>query len=169
MRAIASLSVLVLFPALASPDARRTSREATALHPARVLLGPGSFPSVATGGEDNRIRIWSPDNDGRQVREIGGFGGIVFRLRYLPDGQTLVACGADKTVHVLKPTGSSLRKLPGHQDWIYALAVSRDGKTLASGSWDGDVRLWNLADGKLVRNFFAAPGYKPVGTQAAAR
>jgi dipeptidyl aminopeptidase/acylaminoacyl peptidase len=125
--------------------------------------------AVASGGEDNRIRVWSPDNDGRQVRDIGGFGGTVFRLRYTPDGQALVACGADKTVQVLKPAGAPIRKLQGHQDWIYSLAISRDGKTVASGSWDGEVRLWNLADGKLLRAFFAAPGYKPAATQAAAR
>ena len=46
---------------------------------------------VATGGEDNRIRIWNPDNDGKQIREIGGFGGTVFKLRYSPDGKTLLA------------------------------------------------------------------------------
>ncbi len=123
---------------------------------------------VATGGEDNQIRVWDPDKDGRQVRNIGGFGGIVFRLRYTPDGQALVACSADKVVHVFKPSGTSIRKLTGHQDWVYSLAISRDGKTIASGSWDGDVRLWNLADGKPLRNFFAAPGYKPGTTTAAA-
>jgi WD40 repeat protein len=125
--------------------------------------------SVASGGEDNMIRVWNPDADGRQVRQMGGFGGTVFRLRYAPDGQTLVACSADKSIHVFKPSGTSIRKLQGHQDWIYSLAVSRDGKTIASGSWDGDVRLWNLADGKPIRNFFAAPGYKPATTKAAAR
>jgi WD40 repeat protein len=98
-----------------------------------------------------------------------GFGGTVFRLRYAPDGQTLVACSADKAIHVFKASGSSIRKLQGHQDWIYSVAVSKDGKTIASGSWDGDVRLWNLADGKPIRNFFAAPGYNPATTKAAAR
>ena len=43
-----------------------------------------------------------------------------------------------------------------------------DSKTIASGSWDGDVRLWNLADGKPIRNFIAAPGYKPAATTKAA-
>jgi WD40 repeat protein len=124
--------------------------------------------SVASGGEDNRIRLWNPDNDGRQTREIGGFGGTVFRLRYSPDGQTLAACSADKEVHLFKANGSSLRKLQGHQDWIYSLAISKDGQTIASGSWDGDVRLWNLADGKPIRNFLAAPGYKPASTTKAA-
>ncbi len=119
---------------------------------------------VATGGEDNRIRIWNPDNDGRQIREIGGFGGTVFRLRYTPDGQAIVACSGDKLVHVMKPSGTPIRKLQGHQDWVYAMAISRDGKTIASGSWDGDVRIWNFGDGKLIRNFFAAPGYKQGST-----
>jgi WD40 repeat protein len=122
---------------------------------------------VATGGEDNRIRIWNPDNDGKPIREIGGFGGSVFKLRYTPDGQSLIAAGADKTVAVFKPNGSQVRRIQGHNDWIYALAISRDGKTIASGSWDGEVRLWNLSDGKLLRTIIAAPGYKPAGTQAA--
>ena len=73
--------------------------------------------------------------------------------------------GGDKTVHVFDAKGSQLRKLQGHNDWIYALAISRDGKTVASGSWDGEVRLWNLADGKLLGTIIAAPGYKPAGAR----
>jgi WD40 repeat protein len=122
---------------------------------------------VATGGEDNRIRIWNPDNDGKPIREIGGFGGSVFKLRYTPDGQSLIAAGADKAVAVFKPNGSQVRRMQGHNDWIYALSISRDGKTVASGSWDGEVRLWNLADGKPLRTIIAAPGFKQAGTQAA--
>ena len=61
---------------------------------------------VATGGEDNRIRVWNPDNDGKQIRDIGGFGGTVFKLRYSPDGKTLVACGARQDGPRLQaPTG----------------------------------------------------------------
>jgi WD40 repeat protein len=126
--------------------------------------------TIATGGGDNQIRIWSPENDGKQVRNIGGFGGPVFRLQNLPDGQ-LAACSADKSVRILKMAdGSEVRKLQGHTDWVYALAASADGKTLASGSWDGEVRLWNLADGKAIRTFLAAPGFKPaVAAQTTAR
>jgi WD40 repeat protein len=125
--------------------------------------------AIATGGEDNRIRIWNPDNDGKSIREIGGFGGTVFKLLYSPDGKNLVAVGGDKTVQIFDAKGSSLRKLQGHNDWIYALAISSDSKTLASGSWDGEVKLWNLADGKLQKTIIAAPGYKAPGVQAAAK
>lgn len=125
--------------------------------------------SVASGGEDNSIRMWNPDSDGKQIRQVGGFGGTVFRLRFSPDGQFLAAASGDKAVHIFKANGSSVRKLQGHQDWIYSLAISRDSKTIASGSWDGDVRLWNLADGKPIRNFLAAPGFKPAPARSAAR
>ena len=113
---------------------------------------------IATGGEDNRIRVWNPDNDGKPIRDIGGFGGTVFKLRYSPDGKNLVACSRRQDGPRLQtPTGLQLRKLQGHNDWVYSLAISRDGKTVASGSWDGEVRLWNLADGKPIRTSSPRP------------
>jgi tricorn protease-like protein len=124
---------------------------------------------VATGGEDSRIRIWSPDNDAKGISELGGFGGTVFKLRYTPSGQNLLAVSADKAIAVFDAKGSQLRRLQGHNDWIYALAISPDSKTAASGSWDSEVRLWNIADGKPLRTIIAAPGFKPVGAQAAAK
>lgn len=127
--------------------------------------------NVFSGGEDNQIRVWTPDNDGKQVRQIGGFGGPVFKLQITPDGQQLVACGSDKTVRIFtQSSGAAVRTLSGHTDWVYAFAISPDGKSLASGSWDGEVRLWNLADGKPLRTIVAAPGYKPGGNpQASAK
>ncbi len=124
---------------------------------------------IATGGEDNRIRVWSPDNDGKPIRDMGGFGGTVFKLRYAGDGKSLVACSGDKTIIVFSATGSQVRKLQGHNDWVYSLAISPDGKTIASGSWDGEVKLWNATDGKVIRSFVAAPGYKPPAAQTAGR
>lgn len=127
----------------------------------------GDGKQVVTGGGDNKMRIWEPDNDGKQVREIGGFGGAVFKLQVLADGKTAVAAGADKTIRVFDLTnGSGKQTMQGHQDWIYSFALSPDQKTIASGSWDGEVRLWNLADGKPISTILAAPGLKPVTTAA---
>jgi WD40 repeat protein len=129
--------------------------------PVHCVAFSGDGALVASGGEDNQVRFWNPADDAKPVRQAGGFGGTVFRLQYAPDGKSLLACSADKSVKVINSgDAATSRTLSGHADWVYALAITRDGKTAASGSWDGEVRLWSLADGKLLRTFIAAPGYK---------
>ncbi len=38
-----------------------------------------------------------------------------------------------------------------HADWVYAVAMSPDGKTLASGGWDDKIRLWNPTSGEQLQ------------------
>ena len=50
------------------------------------------------------------------------------------------------------PPGFTLRHtLRGHEDVINGIAWSPDGRTLASPSADGTIRLWDAATGKLRR------------------
>src|SRR5262249_38654688 len=41
--------------------------------------------------------------------------------------------------------GEEVARLPGHTDYVWSLAFSPDGATLASGSGDFTVRLWDTA------------------------
>jgi WD40 repeat protein len=123
--------------------------------------------SVVTGGADNQVRVWNPDDDAKQTRVVGGFAGAIFRLQFHPDGKTLLACGADKTARIFENFAPK-STLQGHNDWVYSLALSPDGKTLATGSWDGEVRLWTLEGAKPLRTILAAPGFKPETPQAQA-
>lgn len=50
---------------------------------------------------------------------------------------------------------------PGHRDQVFSIALSKDGKYLASGSSDRTVKLWDVATGKVARDF-ANPDFKPV-------
>ena len=64
-------------------------------------------------------------------------------------GKVFIPCD-DKTVKVFNPFGGLTAVLGGHGDWVYGVAVSPDGKRLASGSADGTVKLWNVADNRLL-------------------
>ena len=135
--------------------------------PVHAVAFAADGKSVFSGGADNLIRVWTIEDEAKQTRQIGGFGGAVFAMAMSPDGQTLAATGADKLVRLFKTAdGAAIRNLEGHRDWVYSVAMSPDGKSLASGAWDGELRLWNIEDGKPLQSFPAAPGFKNPGDQA---
>jgi WD40 repeat protein len=121
---------------------------------------------VLTGGGNKVIHVWKPD-DGTKIGDIGGFGGEVFKVLVRKD--MVYSCSADKTARQNKTADrAQVRAFSGHTDWIYSLAYNEATQRLATGSFDGEVRIWNLADGAQVAAFKAAPGFPPAASAAAA-
>jgi len=113
--------------------------------------------AVFSAGRDKRVRIWNPA-DGKQIAEIGGFGRDIYDL-LLADGQVFTA-SADRIVRQHDAeTRKLVRNYSGHADWVFSLAYLGANHLLASGGYDGEVRLWNTEDGSLVRGLIAAPGH----------
>ncbi len=73
-------------------------------------------------------------------------GGTISDVRFSYNGQTIVtASGVDGTAIIWNSsTGEQLKTLIGHTDGISSVAFSPDGKTLASGSSDGTILLWDV-------------------------
>jgi hypothetical protein len=112
---------------------------------------------VLTCGADRKIHVWNPA-DGKKAAEIGGFGHEVYEVSV--QAGRILACSADKTARLFDADKrNQLRSLTGHADWIYSLAYHDAAKRLATGSYDGEVRVWNSEDGAVVASFKAAPGY----------
>ncbi|MFK0730597.1 MAG: WD40 repeat domain-containing protein, partial [Gloeotrichia echinulata HAB0833] len=44
-------------------------------------------------------------------------------------------------------TGKEISTLKGHDYRVVSVSFSPDGKTLASGSWDNTIKLWNRNTG----------------------
>ena len=112
---------------------------------------------VYSAGRDKKIHIWNA-KDGKKAGEITGFENEVYKL-LVHDGE-LFSCSADKNVRQHNLSDQKLlRTFSGHEDWVYSLDYHPQTKRLASGSFDGDVRIWNVQDGQLMIAFKAAPGY----------
>ena len=130
-----------------------------------VVFGPNG-QEVATSGRDRQIRIWNATN-ATQVRALGGFGNEVYRIVVTPENR-LFSCSADMSAREFKfDNGQAVRTFSGHKDWVYTVAFSPAAKKLASGSWDGEIRIWNAEDGMGTVNFVAAPGFKVPDATAA--
>lgn len=48
----------------------------------------------------------------------------------------------------------------GHTEWVETLAFSPDGAMLASGSYDGTIKLWNVETGKCIRTMYLPRPYE---------
>jgi WD40 repeat protein len=113
--------------------------------------------TVVSGGSDRKLRVWTTA-EAKEVRAIEGFSGDIFRLHVLAGDQVLAASG-DKNLHLHNAAdGAQLRLFAGHSDWVYTLSTHLPSKRLASGCYDGEVRIWNMEDGSLTASFIAIPG-----------
>jgi len=67
---------------------------------------------------------------------------------------SLASCGLDKTVRLWNGnTGECLKTLLGHTDAVYCLTWSPNGAYVASGGLDGNICVWEVDSGDMVRRF----------------
>ncbi|HEX6451794.1 MAG TPA: WD40 repeat domain-containing protein [Trebonia sp.] len=81
-------------------------------------------------------------------------------LAFHPGGHTLAgSAGVDGTIQLLDLATGQATTLTGHTSGIEAAAFSPDGRTLATGSTDATVRLWDLGTGQTTTTLTPHGGY----------
>jgi WD40 repeat protein len=84
-------------------------------------------------------------------------------IAFRPDGGLLASAHGDWTVNLWETkSGKQVQKLPAGQTIAtgsQAVMFAPDGKVLATAGWnDGNVRLWDIGTGKMIRAFGVGHG-----------
>ncbi len=91
------------------------------------------------------------------IKEYEKMPGRIWSVTYSADGNQFAAGSSNDGVGQVRiynvADGKVIAKLDVPESGIYSVAFSPDGKTVAAGGFDGDIRLIGAADGALVKRF----------------
>ena len=157
-------SLLVLDPStLALKGAPYYAHSGDAL----ALAFSASGRYVATGGEDDTVRVRDLSGDVSASVRMGGRGGNVQTVAFSPNDRWVASGAVDGAVRLWQAaTGDQLGlSLSGHIGGVSTVAFSPDGNWLASGAQDSTLRLWPLDSSWAARG---AATDAPRGARSAA-
>ena len=118
-----------------------------------VAISPDGKQAAVAGYA--QVRVISLENRA-VVRRLSELRGNVTDVEFSRDGTRLVTAAGEPGVFGEAivwnvADGAPLVKMVGHRDSLYAAALSPDGRLVATGSYDQQIKLWDAASGELVR------------------
>jgi WD40 repeat protein len=98
---------------------------------------------LASAGADNIVKVWDFEK-GEKLRDIAAAQKQVTRLVFVPKTANFITAAGDAGAKLWSAeSGQSAKSYAGSSDFLYAVAVSDDGKIVATGGEDGIVRLYD--------------------------
>ncbi len=101
---------------------------------------------VVSASMDSTVRLWNTDNVS-QISSWSAHGGGAMSLARTQAGQ-LVTSGRNNRATLWDPNGARVMDFVYPGDLPSQAAPSFDGKRVVGSDWNGNVYVWNAADGK---------------------
>ena len=105
---------------------------------------------VASTGFDERVKLHSVES-GKLQQDYDGHSRPTNKAAFLPSGTHIVSASGGRAVgkneiHVWDvKTGETVNSVDAHKGPVFDVAVSRDGKLIASASRDGTAKIWQTS------------------------
>ena len=110
---------------------------------------------LASASEDGTVKLWEMEN-GTAIKNIGAHGGGVASVRMAQDGR-LVTTGRDHVARLWDPNGNKLRDFEAFGDLALEAVFSHDSNAIIASDWSGEVRVFELKEGKRLANLASNP------------
>lgn len=122
---------------------------------------------LASCSDDMSLKIWSPNND-NCIHDLKAHDKEIYTIKWSPTGPgtnnpnrnlVLASASFDSSVRIWDvENGKCLHKLTRHNEPVYSVSFSPDGKYLASGSFDRCVHIWSVDTGQLTNSYKGTAG-----------
>ncbi len=129
--------------------------------PVRSVAFSPNGQLVASGGDDNAIRLWNIAT-GEVSQVLRGHGNAVCSVAFSPSGEFVLSGGKEKKdnqVRLWDLAGYQESRVlhatvfAGHDDAVLSARFSPDGRQIVTASRDRTASLWDVASGDCVRQF----------------
>jgi WD40 repeat protein len=107
---------------------------------------------LLSSSADGKINLYDIKNPTKKASSVN-YGGPINSFIVAPNGKSIYVASGKTSLEQINFKGVVVASLAGHNAKINCMELSPDKKTIATGSDDKNIIIWDVATGKSVKTF----------------